>query len=241
MRNNLKLNELSIIIPIYNEEKNLIKLSQSIKNNLKIKKYEIIFVDDSSKDNSEYILKKLKKRFINIKYFIRKNLPRDLSKSCILGFNKSSYKNILVMDGDLQHDPKNINKLINKHNNTSSDVIVGCREIFSEQNKGLIFFRSLLSIFLIGLINITLGKKTGDPLSGFFLFKKKIFLKSQKKLYRKGYKILADIIYNSEKKLKISDVKINFRKRLYGKTKTNYKILLILISFIFRKLLKYEK
>ena len=110
MRNNLKLNELSIIIPIYNEEKNLIKLSQSIKNNLKIKKYEIIFVDDSSKDNSEYILKKLKKSFNNIKYFIRKNLPRDLSKSCIL-LNKSS--NILVMDGDLQHDPKNINKLIN--------------------------------------------------------------------------------------------------------------------------------
>ena len=40
------------------------------------------------------------------------NKEKDLSKSCIQGFNNSKYKNILVMDGDLQHDPKYIPKLI---------------------------------------------------------------------------------------------------------------------------------
>ena len=47
-----------------------------------------------------------------VKYIIRKEKKKDLSKSCILGFENSKYSNILVMDGDLQHDPNDISKLI---------------------------------------------------------------------------------------------------------------------------------
>ena len=238
MKQNLKLNELSIIIPVYKEEKNIKKLYAKIKKNLKLKKIEIIYVDDNSKDNTESIIKEINKKDKKVKFLIRKNKTKDLSKSCILGFNKSKYKNLLVMDGDLQHDPIYIPILIKKYNSTSSDIIVGCRDFFTKKNKGLNYIRTLVSIFLIFTINITLGKKTSDPMSGFFLFKKKIFTKSKKKFYKKGYKILADLIYSNYDYIKISDIKINFKKRIYGKSKINFKVLFYLFVFIIKKIFK---
>ena len=99
----------SIIIPILNEEKNIVKLVKKIKLFLKKYKYEIIFVDYNSNDKSHCILKNLKKINKNITYYVRKK-NKDLSQSCIFGFKKSKYKNILVMDGDLQHNPKYLPK-----------------------------------------------------------------------------------------------------------------------------------
>jgi dolichol-phosphate mannosyltransferase len=236
MKQNLRLTELSIVIPIFNEVKNINKLWVEIKKNVNIKKFETIFIDDNSKDGSKEILQKISKKNNKVRFYIRKNKEKDLSKSCIQGFNNSKYKNILVMDGDLQHDPKYIPKLINKYNIGSADIIVGCRDFFSKKNKGLDFIRTLVSIILIIIINIFLGKKTSDPMSGFFLFKKKIFLKSKHKFYKKGYKILADIIYQDKDKVLVNDVKINFKKRKHGKSKINLKVLIYLIFFIFKKI-----
>ena len=236
MKQNSKLNELSIVIPIYKEVKNINKLWVGIKRNVNIKKFETIFIDDDSNDGSKEILKKISKKNNKIRFYIRKNKERDLSKSCILGFNNSKYKNILVMDGDLQHDPKYIPKLINEYNIGSADIIVGCRDFFSKKNKGLNFIRTLVSIILIFTINFFLGKKTSDPMTGFFLFKKKIYLKSKHKFYKKGYKILADIIYLDKNKVVVNDIKINFKKRKHGKSKINLKVLVYLIYFIFKKI-----
>ena len=236
MKQNSKLTELSIVIPIYKEVNNINKLLVGIRKNINIKKIEIIFIDDNSKDGSKEILKEISKKNDNVRFYIRKNKEKDLSKSCILGFNNSNYKNILVMDGDLQHDPKYIPKLINEHNISSADIIVGCRDFFSKKNKGLDFIRTLVSIILIIKKNIFLGKKTSDPMSGFFLFKKKIFLKSKHKFYKKGYKILADIIYLDKNKVSVNDVKINFKKRKHGKSKINLKVLIYFFYFIFKKI-----
>ena len=232
---NYKLRELSIIIPIYNEAKNIEKLWVKIKKNINLKKLEIIYVDDDSKDKSLEILKKIKKKDNRVRYLIRKKKIKDLSKSCIMGFNKSKYRFILVMDGDLQHDPEFIPKLIKKYNSSSSDIVVGCRDFFTKKNNGLNFLRSLASLILIFIINTALGKKTSDPMSGFFLFKKKLFTQSRNKFYKKGYKILADIIYNNKNDIKISDVKINFKKRIFGKSKINFKVFIYLMIFIFNK------
>lgn len=236
MQQNSKLTELSIVIPIYKEVNNINKLWVGIRKNINIKKFETIFIDDNSNDGSKEILEKISKKNNKVRFYIRKNKEKDLSKSCILGFNNSNYKNILVMDGDLQHDPKYIPKLINEYNISSADIIVGCRDFFSKKNNGLNFLRTLVSIILIITINIFLGKKTSDPMAGFFLFKKKIFLKSKHKFYKKGYKILADIIYLDKNKVLVNDVKINFKKRKDGKSKINLKVLIYLIYFIFKKI-----
>ena len=68
--------------------------------------------------------------------------------------------------------------------------------------------------------------------AGFFIFKKEIYKKNKKKLYANGYKILADLIYNSEKSLKILDQDIFFDTRKSGKSKMNIIILVKLLIFI---------
>ncbi len=229
------MESLSIVIPTYNEKKNLIKLSQSIKKYLKLKKYEVIFVDDNSNDGSLEILKEIKKNNKKFKYILRKQPIKDLSKSCFMGFKKSSYKNILVMDGDLQHDPKDINKLIKAYQRNKADIVVGSRNLFNNKNKGLGFVRLNTSKLLILVVSLMLGKKTNDPMSGFFLFKKKIFIKSAKKMNKIGYKILLDLIYSVNYKIKVVDVVINFKTRQLGNSKMNFKILIFLIYVIILK------
>lgn len=232
------MKNLSIIIPIFNECNNLLKLSQLIKKNIKLKKYEAIFVDDNSNDGSLEILKLIRKKNKNFKYFIRKNKIRDLSQSCIIGFKKSIYENILVMDGDLQHDPKDINKMIDAYVKKKADIVVGSRDLFVKKNKGLNFMRLTTSKILILIVSIILGKKTNDPMSGFFLFKKKIFTDSHKRLNKIGYKILLDLIYSSRREINVIDVTINFKTRKLGTSKMSPKILIYLIYVIFIKFFK---
>ena len=72
-------------------------------------------------------------------------------------------------------------------------------------------------------------------MSGFFMFKKKIFKRSQKKLIKKGYKILLDLLYINNQMVRVIDVNINFDSRMKGKSKMNLKILFYLISMISKK------
>ena len=232
------MKEISIIIPILNESENVKLLIPEISKNikiLKILKYEIILVDDNSEDQIELVVKKLRKKFKSLKLLIRKKKDKDLSKSCILGFEKSKYKNILVMDGDFQHHPKYILNLVRNFNRTNCDIVVGARDLTSTKKTKLSIFRLGSSFIVTTFLNIALGKKTSDPLTGFFLFKKEIYKKNKKKLFAKGYKILADLIYSSKEKLNIVDVGINFGNRAKGESKMSFKILIILISFIAQK------
>ena len=230
---------LSIIIPTYNEKENLKILIPKIYSIIKVKKFEILIVDDDSKDGTMQLLKKILLHFKNLKYISRKTKPRDLSKSCILGFNKSKYSNILVMDGDQQHRPQDINNLYSVFLKKDCDLVVGSRNLLKKKNEGLKFYRLVSSILLIIIVNILMGFKTTDPMSGFFIFKKKIYLKNKKVLYNKGYKILLDLIYSSQQKIKVLDLYINFRSRGEGSSKMSLKViyflgLAILRNFYFR-------
>ena len=224
--------KFSIVIPIFNEAKNINKLSDLIKKKLSNKfKYEIIFVDDNSQDESKTILKELSKKNKNIKFIIRINKQRDLTKSCLTGIKNTKYKYVLIMDGDLQHNPSDIPKLIKLLHKEKLDVVIGSRNFLKVyEKKSLNFLRYYASIFIKILINIFLGYKTNDPLSGFFCLNKNILY--GKKLFGKGYKILSDIIYSSEN-LNIKDLEIKFNHRISGKSKMNIRILILIIYFIF--------
>lgn len=227
--------DLSIVIPILNEEKNIIPLTNKLRKELKNINYEIIFVDDNSNDKSRKILQNLKSKFSFFKPILR-NKDRDLTQSCFDGIKISKYKNILIMDGDMQHDPKYIKRMINQFTKNKADVVVGARKL-NIKNKGLSETRRFASNILIFLFKI-FKIKTTDPMSGFFLFKKEIYYRNKKNYFGKGFKILADILINSKYELKTKDLFIDFKSRHKSKSKMNYKILLILIYFYLKSLCK---
>ena len=146
-------------------------------------------MDDSSEDNSKIIINNLikKNKFIKL---IHRVGDRDLSKSCILGFKNAESEVISVMDGDLQHSPKDLKKMIKVFLNSDLDVLIWVRN-FDYQKVGLNIFRKISSKIIVIIINILLGKKTSDPLSGFFIFRKKIYNVNKKKLFSRGFKILS--------------------------------------------------
>ena len=235
------MTKLSIIIPVLNEGKNIAKLVEEIKNEkkfLNLSSLELIIVDDNSTDNTEIILRKIKKKNKFLKYYIRKKKKKDLTKSCLLGFNKALYPNILVMDGDLQHPPKFIKHMLNVFISGKYDFVIGTRNLLKKKDPGLSYIRYVSSLFIIITINFLLGNKTKDPMSGFFIFKKEIYKKNKKNLYGVGYKILADLIYSSNNNLKIGDKDIFFDKRRSGKSKMNIWVLFQLIIFIITKFIK---
>ena len=111
----------SLIIPIYNEEKTLPSLINRL-NNLDIKNIEIIIIDDGSNDGTKDIL-------FGINQFVIKRNKINLGKgaSIIKGVSIASNKNIILMDGDLEVDINDIQKLILKFENNKSDVLTGIR------------------------------------------------------------------------------------------------------------------
>jgi len=229
---------LSIVIPILNEDKNIEILHKKIIFNLKKINYEIIFVDDNSDDNSKSILKKISKNNKKTKFIIRKK-NRDLTQSCFLGIENAKYDNILIMDGDLQHDPLNLPLLIQKYFKKKADVLIGTRN-FKKKIEGLDIFRFYTSKILISIFNFFFGFKTTDPLSGFFIFKKQIYTKNKKKLFGKGYKILIDLLYNNKKNIKIFEQKINFKMRNFNSSKISLRVLLNFLKLIIFLMIRFK-
>ena len=227
--------KFTIIIPIFNEKKNIVELLKNITLKVKKLKFEIFLIDDDSTDGSQELITNYIKNKDDIYLIKRRKKPRDLSLSCIDGFKRSKKKFILVMDGDGQHDPKFINTMVRTISKNDLDIVVGSRELFSRKVQGLNFFRKISSKILILIINLLFGNKTNDPMSGFFIFKREIFLKNKNKLFGKGYKILFDLI-TVDKKLKIKDIEINFLKRDKGYSKMNSIIVLILFFQIISKI-----
>ena len=217
---------ISILVPTLNEAKNIPRLIKTL-NNFKYK-YELIIIDDNSIDNTDQIINK----FLNkkIKFLKRVEIKRDLSKSVMLGAENAKYKHVLVLDCDLQHDITDANLMFKKLLEDNLDIVIGSRFYKKKYSGNLGFFRSFFSLVFIFFINIFLSQKSSDPLSGFFVCEKKLLTKYKKNFYLEGYKILFDIIYNGKQNIEIKDLQIRFQKRIYGKSKLNFKIVKIFLK-----------
>ena len=225
----LRTNKFSIILPVLNEEKNIEKLIFLISKYLKGYIFEIIFIDDNSSDKTREVIQKYISK--KIKYILRTS-NHDLTLSCFLGIQKSKYKNIIIMDSDLQHDPKYLPKIVNLYFLKKLDFVVAVRNFNEDQELGAI--RRFSSIFLSYIFNYFLGYRVSDPMSGFFMFKKSIYHKYRHYLFGKGWKILADLIYNKEKFL-IKELRIKFLRRSENKSKMSLKVLINVIRlFLFK-------
>lgn len=150
--------ELSVIIPVYNEEDNIEPLHSSLNDVLSIlgKPYEIIFIDDGSRDHTLDILQKLNATDSCCKVIrFRRNFGQTAALAA--GFAHAHGKVIVTLDGDLQNDPTDIPKLLDKIDE-GYDVVSGWRV----RRKDKFLTRRLPSICANWLISKITGVKLHD-------------------------------------------------------------------------------
>ncbi len=209
---------LSIITPTYNEALNIEKFIRGIEKAIKIKNYEIIFVDDNSIDKTYEVIKRIAKKKQNIRC-LRRVGRRGLSSAVIEGCLSSSSDLLLIMDADLQHDEKKIPIMLKKLISENLDLVIASRFLDSKKTEGLSKYRNFLSNVANKISNKISGANLSDPMSGFFLIKRKVFDNIAPNLSGIGFKILLDIFSSCKGKVKFAEVHFEFKKRKYGDSK----------------------
>lgn len=209
---------ISILIPTYNEEKNIVKLINDIKHHLKEIDYEIIIIDDESDDQTAQNILELNSNKVKL---IQREYDRGLIQSVKFGIQIINGEYFVVMDGDGQHTAKDLKKIINELY-AGGDVVIGIRN-FKKISSSLSFFRKASSRIFNKLIKINLRIEVKDPLSGFFGAHIKVLNKKFYQLDSSGFKILLDLIFSiKNKKFNIKQEYIEFLPRYHGTSKLNF-------------------
>jgi dolichol-phosphate mannosyltransferase len=207
--------DASIILCTVNEIENLPKVVEKIENVAKFN-YQFVFVDDGSTDGTrEYILNYCKNHN-NAKYIFN-DYKRSTVIAQYMGIKKSDGGFIIIMDADLQHPPEKIIEIYENLRN-GYDIVVASRYLNDQAKTKRDPVRGVISRVAEELARITLKntKKTTDPLSGYFGFKKGLNLSINEKW--RGYKILLYIL-SANPDVKVKDVPYIFLERKRGESK----------------------
>jgi dolichol-phosphate mannosyltransferase len=211
---------LSIVVPTYNESKNIEHLLERIFTALKptYTPYEVIVVDDNSPDGTADIAEALKSKF-DLRV-VRRPKKISLSAAVINGFKMATGDIILVMDADLSHPPEAI-PLMLKAMHGDNEVVVGSRCVPEGGATNWPWFRRLISrvaqTLARPLTNIC------DNTSGFFMVKRSVVEDAD--LNPIGFKILLEVLVRGNY-YKATEVPIIFNDREGGKSKLGSKQIL---------------
>ena len=199
---------ISIVIPVYNEEKNIIILYKLLKSVLSKYQYEMIFVDDGSVDNTSSVIKDISKKDKKVKLI---SFQRNYGKSDALsaGFDNAKGDIIITLDGDLQDNPKEIPRFIEKLNQ-GYDLVVGWKFKRKDPLTKIIpsKFFNLLTSFLTKV-------KIHDMNCGFKAYKKEVIKNIN--VYGELHRYIPAMAF--WRGYKIGEIKVKHYPRRYGKSK----------------------
>jgi dolichol-phosphate mannosyltransferase len=176
----------SIIIPVYNEKRHIIKTIANIEKVFKKKSYEIIFVDSSSNDGSKEIFIKLIKKNKKIKVIFQ-NKKEGIGSASLEGYVNSRGSIIMQIDGDVSHNPKDLLLMYSKLKKDKKDMVIGSRYIAGGQQIGKSLLRDLGSRFINSFASAILGIPHKDFSHTLRVFRRNSFLKVKKNLSQKGH------------------------------------------------------
>ena len=199
------------MIPLFNEEESIVTLFQELMDTLKSTGYEfeLIFIDDGSTDRSLSILEKIYKDNPEVVVIsFRKNFGQTAALSA--GFDHARGDIIVTLDADLQNNPKDIPKLLEKLDE-GYDVVNGWRY----ERKDPFFSRRLPSIIANKIISTATNVKLHDYGCTLKAFKKEIT--KNIRLYGEMHRFIPAVA--SGMGVSIAEVKVNHRSRKYGKSK----------------------
>ena len=221
---------LSIIIPVYNESRNLEKTVNNLKKIKKrIKKFNLIFIDDFSTDNTFDILNKLSKRYSFIKIF--KNKKKGLGSAIEEGIRKSNFKYVVIFMAD---SSDSINDLIKYYKIISSnkyDAVLGSRFIKDSKITDYPFFKFLLNRIFNNFVKLIFFSNYNDFTNAFKIYKKDV-LKHLLPIVSENFNVFLEIpLKIISRKYTYKIIPINWQNRKIGKS--NFKIKELSSMYIF--------
>lgn len=202
--------ELSIVIPVYNEKGNISELHKSIVQvcNKLNKPFEVIFVDDGSDDGTYEELKSCPSPIKIIRF--RKNWGQTASLDA--GIKAAKGKVVITMDGDLQNDPEDIPRLLEKMESENLDVVSGWRKDRKDS-----FFKRFISKGAKILRDRLINDDIHDSGCTLKAYKKECF--DTVDLYGEMHRFIVALL--RMKGFKIGEIEVKHHPRRHGKTKYN--------------------
>ena len=203
--------QLSVVIPLFNEEENIPLLYGELKEVLDSigEKHEIIFIDDGSSDKSLLLLRELQNTDSSVVVVsFRKNFGQTAAMAA--GFDYARGEIIITMDADLQNDPHDIPQMLEQIK-AGNDVVTGWRF----DRKDAFINRRLPSIIANKIISKTTGVNLHDYGCTLKAFRKEVI--KNVKLYGEMHRFIPAIA--SGIGIDFTEVKVNHRARRFGSSK----------------------
>ena len=220
--------EVSVVIPVFNEQANIEPLHQQIADSLNDKySYEVVFVDDGSTDNSVDVLKRVQNSSAKVRII---RFSRNFGQTAALsaGFDHAKGQIIIAMDADQQNDPADIPKMIDKLKE-GYDVVSGWRK----QRRDKLITRRIPSMAANWLISTITGVKLHDYGCTLKAYNRKVL--EQTNLYGEMHRFIP--VLASWSGASICEMVVNHRPRTAGCAKygigRTFKVLLDLITVKF--------
>lgn len=214
----MKLNRLSIIIPVYNEERTLMTLLNSVVNVELIDEIqkEIIIIDDASWDGSQEIISDFQSTAQKTS-IVNKRLVKNTGKgACIKeGITLATGDVIIVQDADLEYDPKDYNKLLSKMQQSNAHAVYGSRFLLRKTIVKERYWHFLGNRFLTALSNTINRQRLTDMETCYKLVKYDILKNLNLKEKRFGFEPEVTSKLARITDLQIEEVAISYRYRNY--------------------------
>jgi len=233
---------IAIIIPCFNESENVVELAKEIQGLTFDADYEVIsiFIDDCSKDKTLSILKGNQLNHLALPV----NLGIGGAVQTGLKYAKNNnFDYAIQMDGDGQHPPTELFKIIEELESKDADLVIGSRFVGTESFRSSALRRFGIR-FLSNLIKILIGLRIYDCTSGYRGFNRKAIALATA-YYPDEYPEPESIIYFACNELKIKEIPVIMRERQGGSSsiggwKSVYYMLKVSIAVVFNYI-KYKK
>ena len=219
------INKLSVVISVYNEEAVLDKMYQAVVPVVESLpcEYELLFVNDGSKDASPAILDRLAMESEKVKVIhFSRNYGHEAAM--IAGSDYSTGDGVICMDADLQHPPI-VLKYMYKAMESGADFCIPSRLIPGGDDGGLNWYRKFVSgtARKIGQVMLPCLRKISDPTSGLFMFRREVIENAD--LQPIGWKIMVEVLAMGTYS-KVVEIPYKFQQRTEGESKLSGKVTL---------------
>ena len=231
-----KSSSLSIIVPVFNEEKTILKILKKISNLRKYSDLEIIVINDGSQDETKKIIES---NLNLISKFVHLEENQGKGKAVIEGLKKCNMDYVIIQDADLEYDPADIKNFLDESNKFGYDLIMGSRFIGNRRSV-LHFWHMVGNKLITFLFNILNNTTFTDIYCCYCMFKKELLNIDELKSF--GWGQQAEILtYIVSKKTKIFEIGVNYNARTYveGKKIRYYDVFSVIYWIVITKIKKF--